>query len=66
VWTRDVTAAHRVARRLRAGTVWINTFDASDVITPFGGVKATGAGRDRSLHALAAYTALKTTWLDLS
>lgn len=65
VWTRDVTTAHRVARRLRAGTVWINTFDASDVITPFGGFKATGAGRDKSLHALDAYTALKTTWLDL-
>jgi gamma-glutamyl-gamma-aminobutyraldehyde dehydrogenase/4-guanidinobutyraldehyde dehydrogenase/NAD-dependent aldehyde dehydrogenase len=65
VWTRDVTTAHRVARRLRAGTVWINTFDASDVITPFGGFKATGAGRDKSLHALDAYTALKTTWLNL-
>jgi gamma-glutamyl-gamma-aminobutyraldehyde dehydrogenase/4-guanidinobutyraldehyde dehydrogenase/NAD-dependent aldehyde dehydrogenase len=65
VWTRDVTTAHRVAKRLRAGTVWINTFDASDVITPFGGFKATGAGRDKSLHALDAYTALKTTWLTL-
>ncbi|MBG0857727.1 aldehyde dehydrogenase [Streptomyces spinoverrucosus] len=66
VWTRDVTMAHRTARRLRAGTVWINTFDASDVITPFGGFKATGAGRDKSLHALDAYTALKTTWINLA
>lgn len=65
VWTQDVTTAHRVARRLRAGTVWINTFDASDVITPFGGFKASGAGRDKSLHALDACTALKTTWLSL-
>ncbi|WP_330284758.1 aldehyde dehydrogenase [Streptomyces sp. NBC_00588] len=65
VWTRDVTVAHRTAKRLRAGTVWINTFDASDVITPFGGFKATGAGRDKSLHALDAYTALKTTWINL-
>ncbi|WP_435260553.1 aldehyde dehydrogenase [Streptomyces sp. 1222.5] len=66
VWTRDVTVAHRTARRLRAGTVWINTFDASDVITPFGGFKNTGAGRDKSLHALDAYTALKTTWINLA
>ncbi|MGW4514144.1 aldehyde dehydrogenase family protein [Streptomyces sp. NPDC004393] len=66
VWTRDVTVAHRTARRLRAGTVWINTFDASDVVTPFGGFKATGAGRDKSLHALDAYTALKTTWINLA
>ncbi|MCA1188105.1 aldehyde dehydrogenase family protein [Saccharopolyspora sp. 6T] len=66
VWTRDVTTAHRAARRLRAGTVWVNTFDASDVITPFGGFGASGAGRDKSLHALAGCTALKTTWIDLS
>jgi acyl-CoA reductase-like NAD-dependent aldehyde dehydrogenase len=65
VWTRDLTVAHRAARELRAGTVWVNTFDASDVITPFGGFKATGAGRDKSLHALDAYTALKTTWINL-
>ena len=66
VWTRDVTTAHRVAGALRAGTVWVNTFDASDVMTPFGGFGATGGGRDKSLHALDACTALKTTWLDLS
>jgi gamma-glutamyl-gamma-aminobutyraldehyde dehydrogenase/4-guanidinobutyraldehyde dehydrogenase/NAD-dependent aldehyde dehydrogenase len=66
VWTRDITVAHRAARQLRAGTVWVNTFDASDVITPFGGFKATGAGRDKSLHALDSYTALKTTWIDLT
>lgn len=65
VWTRDVTSAHRVARRLHAGTVWVNTFDASDVMTPFGGFGDSGAGRDKSLHALDAYAALKTTWLHL-
>jgi gamma-glutamyl-gamma-aminobutyraldehyde dehydrogenase/4-guanidinobutyraldehyde dehydrogenase/NAD-dependent aldehyde dehydrogenase len=65
VWTRDLSTAHRVARALRAGTVWVNTYDASDVITPFGGFKQSGFGRDRSLHALDAYSALKTTWIDL-
>ena len=65
VWTRDLATAHRAARDLRAGTVWVNTFDASDVITPFGGFGDSGFGRDKSLHAFDAYTALKTTWIDL-
>lgn len=65
VWTRDITTAHRVARALRAGTVWINTFDASEITTPFGGMKQSGTGRDRSLHAFEQYTQLKTTWIDL-
>ena len=65
VWTADPSRAHRVARALRAGTVWVNTFDMSDVITPFGGFKDTGTGRDKSLHAMDNYTALKTTWLAL-
>ncbi|HEX4221252.1 MAG TPA: aldehyde dehydrogenase [Pseudonocardiaceae bacterium] len=65
VWTADLSRAHRVARALRAGTVWVNTFDMSDVITPFGGFKDTGTGRDKSLHAMENYTALKTTWLAL-
>ena len=66
VWTDNVSKAHNFARALRAGTVWINTFDALDVITPFGGFGASGTGRDKSLHALDAYSALKTTWVDLS
>ncbi|KQV06389.1 aldehyde dehydrogenase [Leifsonia sp. Root112D2] len=65
VWTGNVTTAHRVARELRAGTVWVNTFDVADVITPFGGFKSSGSGRDRSLHALDSYSALKTTWINL-
>ena len=65
VWSSNITTAHRVARRLRAGTVWINTFDVSSLTTPFGGVKDSGHGRDRSLHALSAYTHLKTTWVAL-
>jgi acyl-CoA reductase-like NAD-dependent aldehyde dehydrogenase len=66
VWTSNVAKAHNFARKLRAGTVWINTFDALDVITPFGGFGASGTGRDKSLHALDSYSALKTTWVDLT
>ena len=66
VWTRDVNRAHRVARRIRAGTVWVNTFDAADITVPFGGYKQSGFGRDKGRHALDGYTQLKTTWFDLS
>jgi acyl-CoA reductase-like NAD-dependent aldehyde dehydrogenase len=66
VWTSDVNTAGRLARRLRAGTVWVNTFDASSLTTPFGGIKDSGQGRDRSLHALDSYTQLKTTWISLA
>ncbi|WP_132879070.1 aldehyde dehydrogenase family protein [Tamaricihabitans halophyticus] len=65
VWSADISQAHRVAGMLRAGTVWINTYDASAITTPFGGFKDSGHGRDRSRHALDNYTAVKTTWLAL-
>src|SRR6266850_4860479 len=66
VWTRDITVAHRTAKALRAGTVFINCYDADDITVPFGGFKQSGIGRDKSLHALEKYSELKTTWLDLS
>ncbi len=66
IWTRDVNRAHRIARRIRAGTVWVNTFDTADITVPFGGFKQSGFGRDKGLHALDGYTQLKTTWFDLS
>jgi 4-guanidinobutyraldehyde dehydrogenase/NAD-dependent aldehyde dehydrogenase len=66
VWSRDITTAHRVARRLRAGTVYVNCYDADDITVPFGGFKQSGNGRDKSLHAMDKYTELKTTWVDLS
>jgi acyl-CoA reductase-like NAD-dependent aldehyde dehydrogenase len=66
LWTRDVNRAHRLARALRAGTVYVNTFDTADITVPFGGYKQSGFGRDKSLHALDGYTQLKTTWFDLS
>jgi gamma-glutamyl-gamma-aminobutyraldehyde dehydrogenase len=62
VFTDSLNRARRVAGSLRAGTVSVNTVDALDVTTPFGGVKQSGFGRDLSLHALDKFTALKTTW----
>jgi len=66
VWTRDVSTAHRLAGALRAGTVWVNTYDAADVALPFGGFRQSGFGRDKSVHAIDGYTQLKTTWIDLT
>ncbi|HEX5014689.1 MAG TPA: aldehyde dehydrogenase [Candidatus Limnocylindrales bacterium] len=66
LWTRDVKRAHRLAGRLRAGTVWVNTFDASDITVPFGGYKQSGFGREKGLQALDAYSQLKSTWFDLA
>ena len=66
LWTRDVNRAHRLARAIRAGIVFVNTFDTADITVPFGGYKQSGFGRDKSLHALDGYTQLKTTWFDLS
>ena len=54
------------ARALRAGTVYVNCYDADDITVPFGGFKQSGTGRDKSLHAFDKYTELKTTWIDLS
>jgi gamma-glutamyl-gamma-aminobutyraldehyde dehydrogenase/4-guanidinobutyraldehyde dehydrogenase/NAD-dependent aldehyde dehydrogenase len=66
VWTRDLKSAHRAARALRAGVVYVNCYDADDITVPFGGYKQSGFGRDKSLHAFDKYTELKTTWIDLS
>ena len=66
VWSRDISTAHRIAKRLRAGTVYVNCYDADDITVPFGGFKQSGNGRDKSLHAMDKYTELKTTWIDLS
>lgn len=63
VWSDDLRQAHRVAAALRAGTVSVNTVDALDVTTPFGGFGQSGFGRDLSAHAMDKFTALKTTWV---
>lgn len=65
VWTRDIAKAHRVARRIAAGTVWINTYNNYDPAAAFGGFKMSGFGRDLSAHAIDHYTELKSVWVNL-
>jgi acyl-CoA reductase-like NAD-dependent aldehyde dehydrogenase len=66
VWTRDVGKAHQVVRRLRAGTVWVNTFNVYDPAAPFGGFKESGFGRELGEAALQAYTETKTVCMSLA
>jgi aldehyde dehydrogenase (NAD+) len=66
VWTRDIKKAHHVARKLQAGTVWINTYNVYDTAAPFGGYKQSGFGREMSMHALEHYTQVKSVWVDLN
>ncbi|MCQ9180393.1 aldehyde dehydrogenase [Streptomyces sp. IBSBF 2953] len=65
LWTSDLSTAHRVSRALRAGTVWVNCYEEGDLTVPFGGMKQSGNGRDKSVHAIEKYTELKTTWIQL-
>ncbi|HLU56058.1 MAG TPA: aldehyde dehydrogenase [Pseudonocardia sp.] len=66
VWTRDVARAHRVARELVAGTVWVNTYRYSAAQAPFGGVKKSGYGRERGIEAIDEYLRTKNVLVDLS
>ncbi len=65
VWTRDLSRAHRAARALRAGTVWINSGNAFDAAMPFGGCKQSGFGRESGKQALDLYTQDKAVWVGL-
>jgi acyl-CoA reductase-like NAD-dependent aldehyde dehydrogenase len=66
VWTRDLKRAHRVARALKAGTVWINTYRAITFNSPFGGVKESGFGRVNGAEAIEGYLQTKSVWTELS
>jgi acyl-CoA reductase-like NAD-dependent aldehyde dehydrogenase len=65
VWTNDIRKAHAVARRLKAGTVWVNAYNLYDVALPFGGFKQSGFGRELGMHAIEHYTELKSVWVNL-
>ncbi len=65
IWTANLSRAHRVSRKVQSGMVWVNTWGEGDTTVPFGGVKASGNGRDKSLHAMEKYTELKNVWIRL-
>lgn len=65
VWTRDIANAHYIANNLRAGTVWVNCYNAFDAASPFGGYKQSGIGREMGSYALDNYTEVKSVWISL-
>jgi len=65
IWTSNLSRAHKVSRKLKAGTVWVNCYEEGDMTVPFGGMKRSGNGRDKSIHALEKYLEMKTTWVQL-
>jgi betaine-aldehyde dehydrogenase len=66
IWTKDITRAHRFAKAIKAGVVWINTYNMFNAASPFGGYKQSGYGREMGKHALEMYTQIKSVWVDLS
>jgi aldehyde dehydrogenase (NAD+) len=65
IWTRDISRAHRVAKQMESGQVWINTYRTSSAQVPFGGVKQSGYGRVRGYQAMLEYTYVKNVMVDL-
>ncbi len=66
VWTQDIRRAHRVARRIKAGTVWVNCYRRLHWASPFGGYKMSGYGRENGLEVMSLYTQVKSVWVDLA
>ncbi|MEZ4586793.1 MAG: aldehyde dehydrogenase [Gemmatimonadales bacterium] len=64
IWTRDIGRAHRVAERIRAGTVWVNCYRAVSFMSPFGGFKDSGHGRENGIEAVDEYLATKSVWIN--
>ena len=66
IWTNDIKRAHRVAREIKAGTIWINTYRAISYASPFGGYKQSGYGREMGMEAVREFTQVKSVWVDLA
>ncbi|MEA2419717.1 MAG: (Z)-2-((N-methylformamido)methylene)-5-hydroxybutyrolactone dehydrogenase [Thermoleophilaceae bacterium] len=66
VWTNDLQRAHTLAARLEAGTVWVNTYRSLTPVSPFGGVKDSGIGRENGIDVVLEYTRVKSVWVNLS
>ena len=66
VWTKDISKAHLMAKGIKAGTIFVNNYDESDLTVPAGGFKQSGIGRDNSYHALDTYLQIKSTWIKLA
>ncbi|MFD3449885.1 aldehyde dehydrogenase family protein [Microbacteriaceae bacterium 4G12] len=66
VWTENIKSAHYIANKLRAGTVWVNCYNAFDAASPFGGYKQSGLGREMGSYALNNYTEVKSVWVNLN
>ena len=66
IWTNDIKRAHKVAREIKAGTVWINTYRAVSYASPFGGYKQSGYGRELGLEGIREFTQIKNVWVDLA
>ena len=65
VWTNDLGRAHRMIAGMKTGVVTVNSYGAVDVTAPLGGVRQSGNGHDKSLHAIDKYIDLKTAWIQL-
>jgi aldehyde dehydrogenase (NAD+) len=66
VWTNNLQRAHRFAERIDAGTVWINTYRHLSPLSPFGGVKDSGIGKENGTEVIREYTRVKSVWINLS
>ncbi len=66
VWTKDIKKAHKLASHIKAGTIWVNCFNAFDPAVPFGGYKMSGYGRELGKHSIELYTNIKSVWVNLA